>query len=122
MTRPPPVRSRTTSTDLTRKADLSPPRQRLVELMQEINFGRVEDLVKRKDEPQWSPPPRVFRDVIIGKPPCPHPEWQRADFALKDHVTDFFEHFDRASEGARFTIFVRDGLPVRFTMEEPNQS
>jgi len=104
------------------KFDLSQPRKRLVECFQELRYGRVKDLVKHDSEPEWSPPPRAVHDVIIGKRQCSHPKRQSANFALKDHVENFFWHFDRAPEGTRFTVFVEDGLPVRFLMEKPNRS
>jgi hypothetical protein len=88
--------------------------------MRELGRGRVEELIKRGGEPEWTPLPRLISDVIIGKRSRQHPQWQGADFALKDHVAHFFSHFDRAPEGARFTIFVEDGLPFRFLMERPS--
>ncbi|MFB3883080.1 MAG: hypothetical protein ACE149_17570 [Armatimonadota bacterium] len=102
-----------------RKSDLSTPRQRLVVSMRELGCGRVEELVKHGGEPEWTPPPRLVNDVIIGKRSRSH-HGQGANFTLKDHVSDFFRHFDEAPEGARFTIFVQDGLPFRFLMVRPN--
>ena len=43
-----------------RKSHLSPPRRRLIELMQSINFGRLENLRVRGGEPVLSDP-----DVVI---------------------------------------------------------
>ena len=103
-----------------RKSDLSPPRKRLVERMQGVGHGRIENLVMRGREPQWSPPPDVFRDVIIGKRPGPHPRRQQADFGLKNHLAELFEDFDRSQDGARYSIAIEDGLPVRFRVKEPD--
>ncbi|HRV31532.1 MAG TPA: hypothetical protein P5169_07450 [Kiritimatiellia bacterium] len=38
------------------KSSLTPPQARLVELMQRLNFGRIEDLHVRNGEPQFTPP------------------------------------------------------------------
>ena len=103
-----------------RKSAASPPRRRLVERMRGLGHGRIENLVMCGHEPQWSPPPDVFRDVIIGKRSAPHPKIQQADFGLKDHLAELFDDFDRSRDGARYFISVRDGLPVRFTVKEPD--
>ena len=43
------------------KEALSPARKRLIELMQEINYGRIEELQIRDGEPVFNPPPTVLR-------------------------------------------------------------
>jgi len=54
-------------TDVVTKAALSPARRRLVELMQEINYGRIERLEVRDGEPVFDPPPIVLRLFLFGK-------------------------------------------------------
>ena len=49
------------------KAALTPARRRLVELMQEVNYGRLEGLEVRDCEPVLDPPPRVVRQIVFGK-------------------------------------------------------
>jgi len=105
-----------------RKSNLSPERKRLVERMQELNHGRIAELVVRGHEPQWSPQPRVFREVVIGKRSGPRPERRQINFALKGHITELCEHFDTAPDGARFTIVVQDGLPFKLSVEEPDRN
>jgi hypothetical protein len=46
-------------TDVVTKAALTPARKRLIELMQEINYGRIESLMVRNGEPVFDPPPMV---------------------------------------------------------------
>lgn len=48
------------------KSDLSAPRRRMVELMQELGFGRIETLLVRAGDPVLNPPPRVVREVKLG--------------------------------------------------------
>lgn len=51
--------------EVTTKASLTPARRRLLELMQEINFGRIEGLAVRGGEPVLDPPPaRGARDQV----------------------------------------------------------
>ena len=45
------------------KSGLSRSRQRLVELMQEINFGRIEEIEVRDGEPVFDPFPQVIRVI-----------------------------------------------------------
>ena len=54
------------------KRSLSPARQRLVELMQEINFGRIEAFDVCGGEPVLEPAPRVLRDFLLGKTNAAH--------------------------------------------------
>ena len=101
-----------------RKSDLSPERRRLLVRMQDLDRGKIQGLVVRDCEPQRSPRPLISRDVVIGERSRPRPERARANFTLKGHLTELFEEFDRAPDGTTFTIFVQDGLPVRFRVEE----
>ena len=55
------------------KASLSPPRRRLIELMQQINFGRIESLLVRNGEPAFDPAPVVIREVKFGGDNGPRP-------------------------------------------------
>ena len=70
----------------TTKADLPPPEAWLVELMQNINFGRIENLTVRAGMPVFAPPPRVVREVKFGGENGPRPEAAKQDFSLKSRV------------------------------------
>ena len=69
--------------ELTAKSSLSDPQRRLVELMQTLNFGRIEDLIIRGGEPVFDPAPRVIQKVKIGGENGPRTELTCADFLLK---------------------------------------
>ena len=119
MSSPPVVRVRTATTEQVRKACLPPACQRLVELMQEIHFGRIERLLIRDHQPQWRPAPRILRDVALGKGSRPRRRGARGDFQLKGTVRDLFRHLDRLSDGTMISLIIQDGLPVRLIIEEP---
>lgn len=100
------------------KASLSPARRRLLELFQQVNFGRVESLVVRDGEPLFDPPPRVIREIKFGGENGPRPELRSDDFLLKAQVVDLFSHLKRMRNGTIDTIEVKYGLPFRMIVED----
>lgn len=100
------------------KSSLAPPRQRLVELMQRLGYGRIEDLEVRGGEPAFEPAPRVIQEIKIGGENGPRPELARDDFALKSQVTEFFGHLGRLGQGVVKVIEVKHGLPFRLVIED----
>jgi hypothetical protein len=100
------------------KSSLTANRKRLVETMQELNFGRIEQLQIRAGEPVFSPAPRLVQDIKIGNANGgPRPELIREDFQLKTSVLELFEHLDRISTGTVEIVEVRCGLPFRVVVE-----
>ncbi|MFH1625828.1 MAG: hypothetical protein ABID54_11835, partial [Pseudomonadota bacterium] len=77
-----------------KKRDLSEPRKRLVELMQEVNYGRIEELQVQDGEPVFDPPPTVLRLFLFGKDNGPNESRGNDGFALKKKVSELFEVFD----------------------------
>ena len=101
-----------------KKSDLSAPRARLIELMQRVNFGRIEHLTLRKGEPVLDPPPRTVRDIKFGGESGQRPESGLGDFALKAEVAGLFAEFDRLGNATIRSLEVRHGLPCRVQVEE----
>ncbi|MCX5674887.1 MAG: hypothetical protein NTX87_07750 [Planctomycetota bacterium] len=100
------------------KRSLSPRRRALVELMQHINFGRVEGLVVRGGEPVFDPPPRVIRAVKMGGDNGGRPEMRLTNFELRQEVLELFEHIERLGDGVVRCIEVKHGLPFHMEIEE----
>jgi len=100
------------------KASLSRPRRRLLELMQQVNFGRIEGLTVRDGEPVLDPPPRVIREIKFGAENGPRPELGSDDFLLKAQVVELFAELDRLRNGTIDTIEVKHGLPFRMIVTE----
>ncbi len=98
------------------KGALSPARKRLVELMQELNFGRIEDLRIQDAEPVLDSASRVLREIALGRDNAPNPARTRSDFALKKEVVDLFAFFDRERSVTIEKLVVQAGLPVRMTV------
>jgi hypothetical protein len=81
--------------------------------MQEVHFGSVESLHVRDREPVLDPPPKVVRDLMLGKFERTHPARALSDFVLKDEVVDLFELFDREQNIDIDRITIQAGLPLR---------
>lgn len=101
------------------KSSLSAPQKRLLETMQKMNFGRIEDLTIRSGEPTFDPLPRIVKDVKLGAADNgPRPELGAADFTLKREHVELFENLARVGDGTIESIEVKSGLPFRITVEE----
>ena len=99
------------------KAGLSTPRQRLVEAMQRIAFGRIEQLHIRDGDPVFEPPPRIVQEIKIGGEGDPRAPITGCGFALKKQVVELFQHLAQLGNGTIEAIEVRHGLPSRITLE-----
>lgn len=97
----------------TMKSGLPEPRQRLVELMQSVNFGRIEHLPVRGGQPILDPPVRIVREIKIGGDNGPRAELNTKHFVLKTQVVEFFEHLDRLDCGTIEVLEIKHGLPFR---------
>ncbi|GIW90485.1 MAG: hypothetical protein KatS3mg109_0917 [Pirellulaceae bacterium] len=117
-----PLGTRQRPQQLRSKSDLSTNRFRLLELMQTINFGRIECLAIHNGEPVLEPPPRVIREIKFGGENGPRPELEAHDFLLKTQVVELFEHFDRLGTGMVDVIEVKHGLPFRMIVTEVSAS
>ncbi|MBU1700153.1 MAG: hypothetical protein KJ970_18125 [Candidatus Eisenbacteria bacterium] len=96
----------------TRKSILTQQRRRLLELMQQISFGKIEDLTVRSGEPVLDPPPRVVREIRLGRA-GPGPGKGKDDFLLKRQVVELFDEMTRVGNGRIERIDIQGGLPFR---------
>jgi hypothetical protein len=92
---------------------LSAPRQRLLQIMQQLNFGTIENLVVRTKEPCFDSHPKITREIKLGAENSAKQTSEDRDFLLKKHVTELFDHFDLLPDGSLVTIECRHGLPAR---------
>jgi cytosine/adenosine deaminase-related metal-dependent hydrolase len=97
-----------------RLSDLSPERRELIQLMQQVNFGRIEGLCITSGDPVLEPPPRVIREVKFGGENAPRAEADIRDFELKRQVHELLAQLDRIGNGVIDVLIVKHGLP--FTM------
>jgi hypothetical protein len=100
------------------KKRLSPVRQRLLELMQDINFGRIDSLKLSSGEPVLTPRPVVIREHKFGGENGPRPELGKTDFLLKEQAIQLFAFFDQLQNGVIETLEIKHGLPFRVIVRE----
>jgi hypothetical protein len=95
-----------------RKTRLSPARQRLVDLLGHVHFGRVLDLHIRDGEPLFDPAPRVVRTVKLSGIKQSLPQATPADVALNRELVKLLQLLDGTSDGVIGRIEVAHGLPL----------
>ena len=104
--------------NVTSKADLPPAGARLVELMQGINFGRIDGLIVRGGQPILDPPSEIVRQVKFGGENGPRPETAIEDFLLKSQVVECFDQLRRLGDGVVESLEIKNGLPFRMTVRD----
>jgi len=100
------------------KSSLPESHRRLVERMQQINFGRIENLVVKGGRPVLSPSPRIIREVKFGGENGPRPEASIGDFALKAQVVELLRYMDELQNGVIGVLEIKHGLPFRMAVED----
>jgi hypothetical protein len=101
-----------------RKRDLLAARRRVVEICQEIGFGRIDGMIIRDRQPEWQPAPRIIRGILLCRDDARRQVYPRHDCALKWHFLALFRQIDGIEGTATVSITVQDGLPIRLTIEQ----
>lgn len=100
------------------KQDLTACRVDLLELMQTINFGRIENLAVMNGDPVLEPMPRIIREIKFGGDNGPRPELDAGNFLLKTQVLELFQQFDRLGGCTVEVLEIKHGLPFRMLVAE----
>ena len=95
------------------KSSVSHPRIRLIELMQDINFGRLEFIHILDADPLFDPALRVIREIKFGGDNGPRPELGSDDFVLKSQVKELFAALDQIRDGFIEVLGSVDNLGVQ---------
>jgi hypothetical protein len=106
----------------TSKSSLSDPQHRLIELMQSLNFGRIEALRIHGGQPVFEPAPRVIQKLKMGGENGPRPEAGLQDFWLKQQTVEMLRAIAELGDGVVSVIEVKHGLPYAVEIErQPGQ-
>src|SRR5258708_6263087 len=106
-------------TAIPRFSQLSLPRQALVRLCQDMNFGEIRDIEVRDGEPMFGSAPIVLIDVNLDSDEGMRPEAAIPDFELRREVCQLMSRLDEIRDGRIERIEVRAGLPRRISYERP---
>jgi len=101
------------------KSALSEAQSRLVELLQRINFGRVERLAVRSGMPVFEPPPRIIQKLKMGGDNAARPEADLPDFFLKRPTVEMLMAIAELGDGEVLAIEVKHGLAFALEIEHP---
>jgi hypothetical protein len=94
----------------TRYSNLSPARERLVDVFCGLPFGRIEHLVIVGGEPQFHPAPVVIQTMKLPAEAYTSTV-PTGDFVLKKQILDLFECFDRWQNATILRLECRFGVP-----------
>ncbi len=97
---------------------LSQPRRQLFELLHDIYYGTIENLVIRNGEPVLDPRPKVIRKIKLGGDNGPKPFVPSAAYLSKPAVADLLGFLDGYGDGRVLSIEVQRGLPFQMLVEE----
>lgn len=90
---------------------LSLQRRQLVELMQDINFGRITNISVCNGEPELSSETIIEREIKLAGQNGQRPECDCDGFILKKEVVALLEHLSRMGNGTIRQLEVKHGLP-----------
>jgi hypothetical protein len=93
-------------------ARLSPARTRLVEILRDVSFGRIENLHVRAGEPTLVPPPRIIRTLKLGGGEDAGLAPSQAEIATRPAVQDLMLLLDRMRDGTITRLEIRNACPV----------
>ena len=99
------------------KSSLTESQARLVELLQELNFGRIECLGVKAGEPFIEPAPRVIQKVKMGAENGPRREISLSDFTLKHQTIEMLDVIAGIGDGRVLAIEVKNGLCFSIEVE-----
>jgi len=98
--------------------ELEPEHQRLVNLIQTVNFGRIQGVPIRSGRIVLDPLPRVLRDFKPGGDNGRRPESRLGDFVLKKEVVELLDFIAGLDNATIHNIEISEGLPRKWTVEE----
>lgn len=101
---------------ITLPSEPSPARKRLIQLMHDLNHGRITELEIVNGDPVFTTPPSVSRLIVFGKQNGQNPASNVS--AIKRQIVELFSIFDRKQSFIIQELVVADGLPSRVTVAE----
>lgn len=100
------------------RTSLSQRERRLLQLMQEIHYGRIEGLVISDGEPVIESSTIVFRDVKFGPNSSKKPVLVDHNYLDKPQIASMLQQFHALGDSVVEFLDIHDGLPFRMRVME----
>lgn len=92
--------------------------KRLIQLMQEVHYGKIEDLVISGGEPVLGLPVKVLRDIKLSGDGSRKPAFPDRDYLDRPQVVEMLRQFKKLGDGIVQLVEIHDGLPFRIHIVE----
>ena len=100
-----------------KRSDLCESERYLIDLLQQLGFGRIEDLSVRDGKPLFDPPPRVVATLTLRAEIENRGETHGVDFALKREIVLLLLLIRQIRNGKILLISIRHGLPIKVEVD-----
>lgn len=97
---------------------ITEPQLRLLQLIQEIYYGKIERFVIRDGDPVIEPSTRILRDVKLGADLKKRPILIDRNYRDKPQVVEMLQQLRKLSDGVVHSLEIHDGLPFRMQIIE----
>ena len=97
------------------KASLHPGQRRLVELIESLEFGAIEQLCICGGQPRFEPEPRIVQSIKLDSAAADRTA-DAPNLTLKSEFTSLFDRLSSLRDGL-VAIEVRHGVPFRLVIE-----
>ncbi len=101
-----------------KKTSLNGQQQKLIEMMQQINFGRISNMPVVGGNPELTRETVIEREIKLGGQNATRPELGKDDFTLKQEVLTLLEHLAGMGDGTIRHLEIKHGLPFLIRIEE----
>ena len=98
------------------RSSLNSGQSRLVQIIEELGFGRIEQLTIRHGEPYYERTPRIIQEIKLGSEGERRPEHSETDVTLKKAFENLFNQLACLRDGV-VEVEVRHSLPFRLILE-----
>ena len=98
------------------RSSLTPAQNQLLHLIEELAFGRIEQLSIHNGEPCYDPAPHIVQEIKLGSETERRPDQSNPDLTLKKEFLELFSALARLNDGV-VVIEVRHGAPFRIIIE-----
>ena len=98
------------------KGSLQSHTQHLIELIGQVQFGRIESLQIADGQPVLDPLPRIVREIKFGSEVSPGVPADRSNSVPKRQVQELLDLMGEIENGTIDVLEVRHGLPFRVVL------